>query len=125
MRDNQKVDGFNPRHPRIDFSLPQVKDDPDLWVIAHKLAQIQAAGAFAAVGAVNLFTELTLKFSERTTATLFEAAVGPSKSDGSSTDGAANEAMSLYRDYVREMAALPGIVGMRYFEHLDRNAPKS
>jgi hypothetical protein len=117
---DQKVVGSTAQEPRTELGIPQVKGDPDLWSIAYTLAQAQEAGAFVTMSAVSQFTSISLKFGERTFAALLEATSGPGKPDGRSINGVANEMMSLHRAYVRELSALPGLVGMSYFEHLDQ-----
>lgn len=93
---------------------------PDFWTMAAGFSRAYLAGTHMAVGVLARLAETTLHYGERASATLLDAAAGTERPENGGRERAADQALALYRDYVRELAALPGIAGMSYFDQLDR-----
>jgi hypothetical protein len=88
------------------------------------LARAQLAMALTAADAMRRYAELTATYGEevvRAAATIAQEVVKP---EGRGWDRAAAHALAGYRDYVRELAALPGIANMHYYDQLGRRAPQ-
>jgi len=84
------------------------------------LARAQLAMTLTAADAMRRYAELTASYGEevlRAAATIVEEVAKP---DGRGWDRAAAHALASYRDYVRELAALPGIANMHYYDQLGR-----
>jgi hypothetical protein len=84
------------------------------------LARAQLAMALTAADAMRRYAELTATYGEevvRAAATIAQEVVKP---EGRGWDRAAAHALAGYRDYVRELAALPGIANMHYYDQLGR-----
>jgi hypothetical protein len=84
------------------------------------LAQVELAGALAAAGAVGRHVELSLRQAESLAEKLLTVADGSLGRGAAGWNGLFAEAAAEYRDYVRELAASPGLVAMSFLEHLDR-----
>ncbi len=84
------------------------------------LARAQIAMALTAADVMQRYAEVTAAYGEglvRAAATIAEEVVKP---EGRGWDRAAAHALAGYRDYVRELAALPGIANMHYYDQLGR-----
>jgi len=84
------------------------------------LARAQLAMALTAADAMWRYAELTATYGEEVARAAATIACEVAKPEGRGWDRAAAHALAGYRDYVRELAALPGIANMHYYDQLGR-----
>jgi hypothetical protein len=84
------------------------------------LARAQLAMALTAVDGMRRYGELTATYGEELLRTAAAISCDVAKPEGGGWDRAAAHALAGYRDYVRELAALPGIANMHYYDVLGR-----
>lgn len=84
------------------------------------LVQVELAGALAVTGVLWHQAELSLKQAENLAEKLMVVAREPPARQGEGWKMLFAEAAADYRDYVRGLAASPGLVAMSFLDHLDR-----
>jgi hypothetical protein len=73
-----------------------------------------------AADAMWRYAELTATYGEEVVRAAATIAHDVAKPEGRGWDRAAAQALAGYRDYLRELAALPGIANMHYYDELGR-----
>ncbi len=84
------------------------------------LARAQLAMALTAIDGMRRYGELTATYGEEVLRTAAAISCEAAKPEGRGWDRAAAHALAGYRNYVRELAALPGIANMHYYDVLGR-----
>jgi len=84
------------------------------------LARAQIAMALTVGDGLRRCAELSASYAEGLARAAEVIVRDNGKREGPRWDRAAARALSAYRDYVRELAALPGIATMHYYDELGR-----
>ena len=84
------------------------------------LAELAAAGGWAASEVMRRYAELSLRNAERFSQELLAISREPDRPGASALDRIALVWVSEYRDYMRELAASPFLLSVGVFEHLER-----
>jgi hypothetical protein len=82
------------------------------------LARVQVAVALTAVEGMRRYTALTASYGEDLLGVAAAIARASDDPDGSGWGRAAANAVDGYGDYVRGLAALPGIASMHYYDQV-------
>ncbi len=82
------------------------------------LARAQLAMALTVADGMQRYVGLTLKCGENFAGALDTIVRESGEFEGYGWDRVAAHALAGYRDYVRELAALPGIASMHYYDQL-------
>jgi hypothetical protein len=89
------------------------------------LARAELALAMAAADGMRRWAEVSAKYGETLLGAAGAVTREPSETRMLGWDKAAAQALAAYRDYVRELAALPGISSMHYYDQLGQLRTKA
>ncbi len=93
--------------------------DGDIRSMIATLARVEIAGVLTFGWAARHYAELTLRHGENFANSLLAVAREPDLRRAERWDQAVGEAAAEYRDYVRELAAFPGLAGLAFLDQLD------
>ncbi len=84
------------------------------------MAELELAGVMTAVAGAQRLVEVTLRYAGNAGHALGEVCGTGTARETPGREPAAAELMTAYRDYLRDLAALPGWLSMNFLMQLDQ-----